>query len=29
VTVEDDPVAGLLDTDGRYLYLEPDEVVPL
>jgi hypothetical protein len=29
VTVEDDPAADLLDTEGRYLYFDPDEVVPL
>ena len=29
VTVEDDPAADLLDTEGRYLYFAPDEVVPL
>jgi hypothetical protein len=29
VTVDDDPAADLLDTEGRYLYFDPDEVVPL
>ncbi|HET9156726.1 MAG TPA: hypothetical protein VFN91_08675 [Myxococcaceae bacterium] len=29
VTVEDDPAADLLDSEGRYLYFDPDEVVPL
>lgn len=29
VTVEDDPAADLLDTEGRYLYFDPGEVVPL
>jgi hypothetical protein len=29
VTVEDDPAADLLDSQGRYLYFDPDEVVPL
>jgi hypothetical protein len=29
VTVEDDPAADLLDIAGRYLYFDPDEVVPL
>jgi hypothetical protein len=28
VTVEGDPAADLLDTEGRYLYFDPDEVVP-
>ena len=29
VTVEDDPAADLLDSEGRYLYFDPAEVVPL
>ena len=29
VTVEDDPAADLLDSQGRYLYFDPDEVEPL
>ena len=29
VTVEDDPVADPLDTEGRYPYFDPGEVVPL
>ena len=29
VTLEDDPAADLLDTQGRYLYFDPREVVPL
>jgi len=29
VTVEEDPAADLLDSQGRYLYFDPDEVEPL
>ena len=29
VTVEDDPAADLLDSQGRYLYFDPDEVEPI